>query len=95
MNDWVLLSGLMLMILFLLTAYMRISALEKQVRSLRAVINRVASQVDLPEDSINDRLRVLVEEGKIVQAVKEAREALGFSLVEAKQHVANLGGKNR
>lgn len=95
MNDWVLLSGLMFVILYLLTVSIRISALQAQVRSLKAVVNRVADLVDLPEPRINDRLRILVEEGKMVQAVKEAREALGFSLVEAKQYVDGLGRKNR
>ncbi|MDP7988516.1 hypothetical protein Q9B79_01540 [Bacillus sp. MHSD_36] len=42
------------------------------------------------EPEINKELRQLMEEGKTVTAVKRVREALGFSLLEAKQYVDKL-----
>ncbi|TSJ63524.1 hypothetical protein FPQ13_09135 [Allobacillus salarius] len=35
-------------------------------------------------------MRVLLKEGKEVQAVKEVRQAFGLSLLEAKQYVDGL-----
>ncbi|WP_219375504.1 hypothetical protein [Bacillus mycoides] len=42
------------------------------------------------EPEINKELRQLVEDGKIVTAIKRVREAFGFSLLEAKQYVDKL-----
>ncbi|GEL77531.1 hypothetical protein [Tenuibacillus multivorans] len=40
--------------------------------------------------TIDDKLLQLLKEGKDVQAVKHAREALGLSLVEGKQYIDTL-----
>lgn len=94
MNEGIIGGGLVIIILLMTTILSRINSLENQVKSLRGIVNQVAKQVDVPENPINDRLRELLKEGKDVQAVKEAREAMGLSLIEAKQYVDELKRKN-
>lgn len=91
MNEWIIIVGLVAIIIMLVMTFSsRIHSLERQVKSLRNRVKQVANQVDVPEPIINERLRALLEDEKYVQAVKEAREALGLSLVEAKQYVDEL-----
>ncbi|MBY7144069.1 hypothetical protein KFZ56_13635 [Virgibacillus sp. NKC19-3] len=68
----------------------RIDKLEGRIKGMRYRLDQVAKQVDVPEPPINDELRELIKEGEEVRAVKEAREALGLSLVEGKQYVDAL-----
>lgn len=50
-------------------------------------IELVAENIDYP---INEAIQQLVNEGKIVEAVKKARELYGYSLLEAKHYVDNI-----
>ncbi|WP_309228302.1 hypothetical protein [Virgibacillus saliphilus] len=78
---------LLIVIMYLLH---RIDKLEGRIKGMRYRLDQVAKQVDVPEPPINDELRELIKEGEEVRAVKEAREALGLSLVEGKQYVDAL-----
>ncbi|HEK9099963.1 hypothetical protein KFD70_10025 [Bacillus pfraonensis] len=42
------------------------------------------------EPEINHELRQLVRDGKTIAAIKKAREAFGYSLLEAKEYVDAL-----
>ncbi|MBJ8029319.1 hypothetical protein [Bacillus cereus group sp. N21] len=42
------------------------------------------------EPEINNELRQLVKDGKTITAVKKARKAFGYSLLEAKEYVDSL-----
>ncbi|EMA6343501.1 hypothetical protein U3450_002447 [Bacillus cytotoxicus] len=42
------------------------------------------------EPEINHELRQLVRDGKTITAIKKAREAFGYSLLEAKEYVDAL-----
>ncbi|TCP29911.1 hypothetical protein EV207_1075 [Scopulibacillus darangshiensis] len=84
-------AGLVLIILIIITTVnSKISMLEAQIKSMRYTLDQVADQVDVPEHPINDKLRHLLKEGEEIKAVKEARQVLGLSLLEAKQHVDAL-----
>ncbi|MGG0120914.1 hypothetical protein [Bacillus paranthracis] len=61
----------------------------KRVEDRLQLITKEMGIVDR-EPEINKELRQLMEEGKTVTAVKRVREALGFSLLEAKQYVDKL-----
>lgn len=65
----------------------KISSLQEDLKDIKYKLNRIESQMDLPENPINEDLRGLIQEGKDVQAVKLARETLGLSLLEGKQYV--------
>lgn len=58
-------------------------------------MEKVADQVNVPEHPINETLRELLKEGKKVQAVKEARQVLGLSLLEANQYVDGLSSDRK
>ena len=84
--------GILLVIIFLLITSVipKLNTLEKQIKSMKFTLDQVANQVEVPEHPMNDELRKLLKEGKYVQAVKEVREILGLSLLEAKQYVDAL-----
>lgn len=81
--EWVVLVG----IIYLL---FQVIKLQEDVKGIKYTLGRIANQMDLPENPINDELRDLIKEGKNVQAVKLARETLGLSLLEGKQYVDAL-----
>lgn len=80
--------GVLFVIIFML--YDKLTKLEMRFNRMKATLDQIANQVEVPEHPINDELRKLIKEGKGVQAVKKAREVLGLSLLEAKQYVDAL-----
>lgn len=83
-----LILGILFVIIFML--YDKLTKLEMRFKRMKATLDQIALQVEVPEHPINDELRILLKEGKDVQAVKKAREVLGLSLLEAKQYVDAL-----
>jgi len=65
----------------------KISSLQEDLKNIKYKLNRIESQMDLPENPIDKDLRALLNEGEDIQAVKLARETLGLSLLEGKQYV--------
>ena len=91
MNEFIIIGGLVVIILVLITTVSsKLNSLETQIKSMKFTLDQVAKQVDVPEHPISEKLRRLLKEGKGVQAVKEARQVLGLSLLEAKQYVDDL-----
>lgn len=80
--------GVLFVIIFML--YDKLTKLEMRFKRMKATLDQIELQVEVPEHPINDELRILLKEGKDVQAVKKAREVLGLSLLEAKQYVDAL-----
>jgi len=68
----------------------KISSLQEDLKNIKYKLNRIESQMELPENPIDEDLRALLKEGKDIQAVKLARETLGLSLLEGKQYVDAL-----
>lgn len=96
MNELIVIEGIgiggLVIIIFMLitTVSSKLNSLETRVKNLKFTLDQVANQVDVPEHPINDKLRKLLKEGKGVKAVKEARQVLGLSLLEAKQYIDKL-----
>ena len=87
----IVIGGLVIIIFMLITTVTpKLNSLETQIKSLKFTLDQVANQVEVPEHPINDKLRKMLKEGKEVKAIKEARQVLGLSLVEAKQYVDKL-----
>jgi len=63
---------------------------EKRLKNIRVTLDQVAKVIDIPEHPINNQLRILLKEGKEIQAINEANTVLGLSLLEAKQYVDEL-----
>lgn len=51
---------------------------------------RIADPQNLDDDSINARLREIVESGRKIEAIKEARKAYNCGLKEAKDLIEQL-----
>lgn len=65
-------------------------SIEKRLKHTENMLKQIADHVGVAEDPINEMLRRLVNEGEMVEAVKETREHFGYSLLEAKQYVDEL-----
>lgn len=91
LNEYFIMGALVVGIVMLfVTVSGKLDSLESKVKNLKVTLEQIAKQMEVPEHPINDKLRNLVKEGKDVQAVKEARQVLELSLLEAKQYVDNL-----
>lgn len=80
-----------IIIVILLFIYMvtssRIKALENQIKSMKVKIDQLSINGDVQVNPLDDDVRKLLYEGKDVRAVKAVRDALGLSLLGAKQYV--------
>ncbi|WP_166000693.1 hypothetical protein [Bacillus sp. Cs-700] len=68
----------------------QMNRLSLHMKRMNDHLDRMAQHMGLPEDPINEELRELMREGRMVEAVKRTREVFGLSLVEAKQYVDGL-----
>jgi uncharacterized protein YoxC len=80
-----------IIVIYLLT---KISKLEHRIKAMQNTINQLTTKVKLPEPAINKELRQLLKDGKDVEAVRQARNEFGLSLVEGKQYVDKLKSGN-
>lgn len=78
-------------LLFVICIYLlsTISKLKNRVKFLEYKLKH-HSHTNGSESPINNELRQLLNEGNDVKAVKQVRETLGLSLIEAKQYVDSL-----
>lgn len=80
-----------IIIVILLFIYMvtssRIKALENQIKSMKVKIDQLSINGDVQVNPVDDDIRKILHEGKDVRAVKAVRDALGLSLLDAKQYV--------
>ncbi|TWT04688.1 hypothetical protein FQV28_08790 [Planomicrobium sp. CPCC 101079] len=75
---------------FYLSVNGRMKMLELRIENLNERILQITKGEGGREPEVNNLLRELMEQGETVKAVKEARKALGLSLLEAKQYVDAL-----
>lgn len=67
-----------------------VAKLDERTKGLQYLLGRIAEQVGVKNDILDEEISSLLEEGKKVEAVKRVRETLGLSLVEAKQYVDHI-----
>ena len=68
----------------------QIQGLEARMKRMSNRIEQLEAEANLEEPAINEELRRLIAEGQEVRAVKAARVAFGYSLLEAKQYIDGL-----
>lgn len=74
----------------------KIKSMEKRtdarLKRIEIRLELIAKQMGIREvePEINHELRQLVRDGKTITAIKKAREAFGYSLLEAKEYVDAL-----
>ncbi|MFP8783265.1 hypothetical protein [Planococcus plakortidis] len=90
--DWVWLIGLSVGAVgaVYLLLNQQIQALEVRIKRMSKRIEQLEAEANLEEPAINEELRRLIAEGQEVRAVKAARVAFGYSLIEAKQYIDGL-----
>ncbi len=90
--DWVWLIGLSLGAVgaVYLLLNQQIQALEVRMKHMSKRIEQLEAEVTLEEPAINEELRRMIAEGQEIRAIKAARVAFGYSLLEAKQYIDGL-----
>ncbi|MCG3087290.1 hypothetical protein [Sporosarcina cyprini] len=72
--------------------YSKLAMVEERVKRQDRLLERLLKHMEI-ETPVSEEVLALLRKGKEVQAVKEARERFGFSLLEAKQYVDQLKDK--
>ncbi|QDX93563.1 hypothetical protein EEL32_22455 [Brevibacillus laterosporus] len=85
--EFALIMALLCMVFLL---FEKVSTLRTQLKKMNVILQQIATQVGVPDHPIDTKLRMLLIEGKKIEAIKEAREVLGLSLKEAKEYVESL-----
>ncbi len=77
--------------LLVLGAYLLINRMDKRIATLEQQLNDLSSgnQTET-EQAVNEELRKMLRRGKIIEAVRKAREEFGISLLDAKRYVDKL-----
>ena len=73
----------------------KVEKLEGRTKRIQFTLDQLTQQSGLPENPINDELRMLIKDGEDVKAIKKARETLGLSLLEGKKYIDKLKSENR
>lgn len=68
----------------------QIKTMEVRMKRMMQRIEQLEAEVGFEEPAINDELRRLIAQGEEIRAVKAARVAFGYSLLEAKQYIDGL-----
>ncbi|WP_394120564.1 hypothetical protein [Planococcus donghaensis] len=68
----------------------RVKALETRVRHVEKLLQKSTQGQEIAEPEINEEIRQLLQQGKMIEAVKRTRQEFGWSLLEAKQYVDEL-----
>lgn len=72
--------------------YSKLAMVEERVKRQDRLLERLLKHMEI-ETPVSEEVLALLRKGKEVQAVKEARERFGLSLLEAKQYVDQLKDK--
>lgn len=75
-----------------LLLYSKLAMVEERLKRQEKLLERLLKNEQI-ETPVSEEVLALLRKGKEVQAVKEARERFGFSLLEAKQYVDQLKDK--
>lgn len=77
--------------LIVLGGYFQFNRMHKRIESLEKRLNELSSG-NLAEVQyvVNEELRIMLRRGKLIEAVRKAREEFGMSLLDAKRYVDKL-----
>jgi len=80
---WIMVVGLVLVIVGSITK------MRSDIARINVTLNMIAKQVGVP-DTVTNELKILISEGKKIEAIKNYRMVTGLGLLEAKQYVDSL-----
>ncbi len=77
--------------LIVLGGFLQFNKMHKRIESLEKRLNELSSG-NLAEAQyvVNEELRIMLRRGKLIEAVRKAREEFGMSLLDAKRYVDKL-----
>ena len=83
------------LILFIIVLYIsllmsKIDSLQKHITRMNLNLLKIANQVGVPKDPLDDELKSIIEKDGKIKAIKKVREVTGLGLKEAKDYVDNL-----
>ncbi|MBU3178133.1 ribosomal protein L7/L12 [Clostridium estertheticum] len=81
---------LCVIVLYISILTSKIDSLQKRITRMNSNLIKIAKQVGVPEDPLDDELKSIIEKDGKIKAIKKCREVTGFGLKEAKDYVDNL-----
>ncbi|MBU3160867.1 ribosomal protein L7/L12 [Clostridium frigoris] len=81
---------LFVIVLYMLVLTSKIDSLQKRITRMNSNLIKIANQVGVPKDPLDDELRSIIEKNGKIKAIKKLREVTGLELKEAKDYVDNL-----
>lgn len=85
---WIIIGACMLMILVSVISQMR-----NDLKHMRITLDKIAEKfgaIEIVTKEEKEELRILIAEGKNVQAIRRCREITGLGLKEAKEYVDGI-----
>lgn len=80
---------LILLVVGVYLCLLSIGNMKREIDRMNLTINKIANKVQV-SDEISDEIKILIKEGKNVEAIKRYRIATGLGLAESKQYVDSL-----
>jgi len=84
---------IMLVVLLLSSILQGINQLRKNTKRTNKILEKIAKQIGVPEESVDDEIKSLVADGEKIKAIKMYRKATGVGLKEAKEQIDLLSKK--
>ncbi|MBW9172895.1 ribosomal protein L7/L12 [Clostridium estertheticum] len=81
---------LCVIILYITIIANKIDLLQKRITHMNSNLIKIAKQIGVPKDPLDDELKIIMEKDGKIKAIKKCREVTGFGLKEAKDYVDNL-----
>ncbi|MCB2353523.1 ribosomal protein L7/L12 [Clostridium estertheticum] len=81
---------LCVIVLYISILTSKIDSLQKRITRMNSNLIKIAEQVGVPKDPLDDELKSIIEKDGKIKAIKKCREVTGFGLKEAKDYVDNL-----
>ncbi|WP_258879763.1 ribosomal protein L7/L12 [Clostridium estertheticum] len=81
---------LFVIVLYMLVIASKIDSLQKRITRMNSNLIKIAKQVGVPKDPLDDELKSIIEKDGKIKAIKKCREVTGLELKEAKDYVDNL-----
>ncbi|WP_339226285.1 hypothetical protein NSQ77_12255 [Oceanobacillus sp. FSL K6-2867] len=85
--EYTFVSAILIIFIYLM---FKVNKLEQNIKQLKYSLEQFTKGAEDSEHPINNRLYELIQDGKEIKAIKEARIALGLSLIEGKEYVEML-----
>ena len=81
---------LCIIVLYISILTSKIDSLQKHITRINSNIIKIAQQVGVPKDPLDDELKSIIENDGKIKAIKKLRDVAGLGLKEAKDYVDNL-----